>query len=401
MALRAAAVLVSTASGAPGTAALVRALRENGERDVRLVGTDMSERSVGGSLCDAFHLVPPGSDRLRGRDAGGRRARAGRRRAAPVVLRPRRARRAPRGFPVPVLVSRPDTIHRSNDKAETYAFLTEIGVRAPEFRRVDGAAEVDGRARARLPGPPRLLQAGVLVRLARLSRPRSHGRSRPPAPPRAPRAGGDAPRGGRRAAPGRGRPELLVMELRPAASGRSTASPTAARRARPPEDPRGDARRPGDVLRDARRRGADGDRRPDRRRARDRVVLQHPARRRAGHRGEPADLDDRLPGGPEPPVPRRQASPGRDLGRRARELRGGSARAARALRYFDQLEWDRDPPAAVSNHGDRPLRVVHCPVNTAGSRGRTSRRSGGAGSTRGSSSSTATRCTPRPTARST
>jgi len=51
-----------TASGAPGTAALLRALRENGEREVRLVGTDMSERSVGRHLCDAFHLVPAGSD---------------------------------------------------------------------------------------------------------------------------------------------------------------------------------------------------------------------------------------------------------------------------------------------------------------------------------------------------
>ena len=38
---RPATVLVS-ASGAPGTAALLRALRENGERPVRLVGTDMS-----------------------------------------------------------------------------------------------------------------------------------------------------------------------------------------------------------------------------------------------------------------------------------------------------------------------------------------------------------------------
>ena len=36
------------------------ALRENGERDVRLVGTDMSERSVGRHLCDAFQLVPAG-----------------------------------------------------------------------------------------------------------------------------------------------------------------------------------------------------------------------------------------------------------------------------------------------------------------------------------------------------
>src|ERR1041385_5480677 len=51
-----------TASGAPGTAALLRGLRDNGEREVRLVGVDMSERSIGKHLCDAFHLVPPGSD---------------------------------------------------------------------------------------------------------------------------------------------------------------------------------------------------------------------------------------------------------------------------------------------------------------------------------------------------
>ena len=54
--------VIVTASGAPGTAALLRALRENGEREVRLVGTDMSERSVGRHLCDAFHLVPGGAD---------------------------------------------------------------------------------------------------------------------------------------------------------------------------------------------------------------------------------------------------------------------------------------------------------------------------------------------------
>ena len=54
--------VVVTASGAPGTAALLRALRENGEREVRLVGTDMSEQAVGRQLCDAFHVVPRGSD---------------------------------------------------------------------------------------------------------------------------------------------------------------------------------------------------------------------------------------------------------------------------------------------------------------------------------------------------
>ena len=54
-------VLVS-ASGAPGTVALLKGLRANGERTVRLVGTDMSERSVGRHLADAFHAVPAGSD---------------------------------------------------------------------------------------------------------------------------------------------------------------------------------------------------------------------------------------------------------------------------------------------------------------------------------------------------
>ena len=54
--------ILVTASGAPGTAALLRGLRENGEREVRLVGTDLSERSVGRHLCDCFHLVPAGTD---------------------------------------------------------------------------------------------------------------------------------------------------------------------------------------------------------------------------------------------------------------------------------------------------------------------------------------------------
>ena len=142
MSLRPITVLVS-ASGAPGTAALLHALRRNGERDLRLVGTDMSERSVGRHLCDAFHIVPAGSDPGfpdAMRDVVERER-------ADVVL-PQSSfdlegLAAHRGrFPVPVLVSRPETIHRSNDKAESYDLLHRIGVPAPEFRRVNGAAQV-------------------------------------------------------------------------------------------------------------------------------------------------------------------------------------------------------------------------------------------------------------------
>ena len=140
-------VLVS-ASGAPGTAALLRALRENGEREVRLVGTDMSERSIGRHLCDAFHLVPAGSD-----PAFPDAIRAVVEREGVDVVLPQssfdlQGLAEHRGdFPVPVLVSDPETIRRSNDKAETYALLHRLGIPAPAFRRVNGAREVEAAAR--------------------------------------------------------------------------------------------------------------------------------------------------------------------------------------------------------------------------------------------------------------
>jgi carbamoyl-phosphate synthase large subunit len=139
-------VLVS-ASGAPGTAALLRALRQNGEREVRLVGTDMSEQSVGRHLCDAFHLVPAGSDPCFADAMLG----VVEREQADVVLPQSSfdlqglAEHRER-FPVPVLVSRPETIRRSNDKAESYALLHRLGVPAPQFRRVRGAAQVEAAA---------------------------------------------------------------------------------------------------------------------------------------------------------------------------------------------------------------------------------------------------------------
>jgi carbamoyl-phosphate synthase large subunit len=137
-----------TASGAPGTAALLRALRENGEREVRLVGTDMGERAVGRHLCDSFHVVPAGADPAFP-DA---MLDVAERENVDAILPQSSfdleglAEHVDR-FPMPVLVSSPDAIHRSNDKAETYAMLHRLGVPAPEFRRVNGAHAVDAAAR--------------------------------------------------------------------------------------------------------------------------------------------------------------------------------------------------------------------------------------------------------------
>jgi carbamoyl-phosphate synthase large subunit len=141
-------VLVS-ACGAPGTAALLRALRENPDRrPVRLVGTDMSERAVGRLLCDAFRVVPSGSDPAFADAVLEICAAEG----VDVVL-PQSSfdlaglAGARERFRVPVLVSSPETVRRSNDKAECYALLHEIGVPAPAFRRVRGAEAVAKAAR--------------------------------------------------------------------------------------------------------------------------------------------------------------------------------------------------------------------------------------------------------------
>jgi carbamoyl-phosphate synthase large subunit len=103
---------------------------------------------VGKHLCDAFHLVPSGTDpgfveavlEIVARES------------VDVVLPQSSfdlqalAEERDR-FDVPVLVSPPDAIRRSNDKAESYALLHRIGVPAPAFRRVRGGAEVDAAAR--------------------------------------------------------------------------------------------------------------------------------------------------------------------------------------------------------------------------------------------------------------
>jgi len=142
-------VLVS-ACGAPGTAALLRALRANGERRVRLVGTDMSDLAVGRHLADSFHRVPPGSDPGFADALVDICAREG----VDAVLPQSSfdllglAKAKERFGAVAVLVASPDAIGRANDKAEAYALLHEIGVKAPAWRRVRGAEELSAAARA-------------------------------------------------------------------------------------------------------------------------------------------------------------------------------------------------------------------------------------------------------------
>jgi len=140
--------VVVTASGSPGTAALVRALRENGERLVRVVGTDMADLAVGRQLCDAFHVVPPGDDP----GFADALVEVAEREEADAVL-PQSSYDLPglaaarERFPCAVLVASPEAVRRSNDKAETYALLDAIGAPGPVWRRARGRTAVEHAAR--------------------------------------------------------------------------------------------------------------------------------------------------------------------------------------------------------------------------------------------------------------
>src|SRR5256886_5513747 len=114
----------------------------NGERAVRLVGTDMSPQAIGRHYCDAFYVVPRGSDPAFADTILGIARTEGAEAVLPQssfdLLGLAEARERFEAEGIAVLVSRPDAIRRSNDKAETYALLERLGGRAPAGRSVTG-----------------------------------------------------------------------------------------------------------------------------------------------------------------------------------------------------------------------------------------------------------------------
>jgi carbamoyl-phosphate synthase large subunit len=139
--MRALRVLV-TATGSPGGPRLVRALRENGERTLEVIGTDISERSAGRFLCDAFHVVPRGDDPTFPEALAELAAREGVDCVLPTssseVLSLARGREH---FSMPLLVAEADGIARCQDKQATTVAAVAAGVPIPTTFIVRGPDE--------------------------------------------------------------------------------------------------------------------------------------------------------------------------------------------------------------------------------------------------------------------
>ncbi|MDX6542105.1 MAG: hypothetical protein QOI71_3715 [Gaiellales bacterium] len=141
MTLRPLRVLL-TASGAPGAARLIRGLQQNGERELAVIGTDMSARSGGRFLCDEFHIVPPGaSDEFAPAVAA-----IAEREGADVVF-PQSSGEvvqfaANRGlFAMPLMAASSAAIAACDDKWQTIALAERAGVKAPRTHLVRSPEE--------------------------------------------------------------------------------------------------------------------------------------------------------------------------------------------------------------------------------------------------------------------
>ena len=135
--------VLMTGAGAPGASGIIRSLRANGERPVRIVGTDVNPDAYGFALLDGGYTVPRGTDdgyidRMRELDAE----------IQPDVILPlTTAELQPLAehkdvFDATVMVSDPTALELANDKGKLYGFLADHGfASAPRFERVTSLEE--------------------------------------------------------------------------------------------------------------------------------------------------------------------------------------------------------------------------------------------------------------------
>jgi len=141
--------IVLTAVGCPGAATMIRMLRKNGERKIKIVGVDMRYDAIGRFMTDEFYQVPPASSED----------------YIPTMLEIVKKESPDLLFPqssyevlplsrhkgkfaelgVPVLVSDPAPIERCVDKAQMYKTIENIVVPVPRILYPGNLAEfVDG-----------------------------------------------------------------------------------------------------------------------------------------------------------------------------------------------------------------------------------------------------------------
>jgi len=134
-----------TAAGAPGAPGIIKSLRLNGEREIRIVGTDINPQSAGLFMVDKSYIVPRGKDK----DFIPRMLEIA---AIEKIdtIQPLATDELPsfaenierfEAIGTKVLVSKPKFLERANNKGKLYSFLESKGIPAPKSVMVSQLAE--------------------------------------------------------------------------------------------------------------------------------------------------------------------------------------------------------------------------------------------------------------------
>lgn len=141
------ATVLLTGCGAPGAPSIIKCLRKNGEREIRIISVDMNENAAARNLVDAFYVVPAAEDpsfigrvldicRIEEVEV-----------VLPIVTRElevfsaARARFEEAGVKISVMDSEP--LHIANNKGLLLSAMKEAGLTTPEFRVVHTADETE------------------------------------------------------------------------------------------------------------------------------------------------------------------------------------------------------------------------------------------------------------------
>ena len=139
--------VIVTAAGAPGAPGIIKSLRLNGERDIKIIGTDMNPDSVGLFMADRSYVVPPGGSP----DFIQEMVEIAEKEEVDVIMplatyelmNFSENKRKFEAIGVKVMVSDPEPLEIANNKGKLYEFLKEKGIPVPNSVMVESLSQFE------------------------------------------------------------------------------------------------------------------------------------------------------------------------------------------------------------------------------------------------------------------
>ena len=139
--------MIVTAAGAPGAPGIIKSIILNGERDIKIIGTDMNSDSVGFHMVDKSYVVPPGGSP----DFIPEMLEIAENEEVDVIMplatyelmNFSKNKRKFEDIGVKVMVSDPEPLEIANNKGRLYEFLRGKGVPTPNSVMVESLSQFE------------------------------------------------------------------------------------------------------------------------------------------------------------------------------------------------------------------------------------------------------------------